>query len=269
MPELPEVETIKNELLPEISGRRIVRVEIKDDKPIRKSSPKEFLKYLVGKEIKGLDRRGKYLIFHLSKGVLIIHLRMTGVLLLNSQENERFARIVFKLDDGNTIVFSDRRRLGVMWVAENEEEVSIKLGTEPLSKEFTVEAFKQRLQSRKAPIKAVLLDQSFIAGIGNMYADEALFQARIHPLKKANDLSLVKIRKLHRAIITILKAAIKNKGASIDTYRSPDGRQGTAHNEFKVAHRKNCVCPECGGLIDRIMIRNRGSYFCPACQKLS
>jgi formamidopyrimidine-DNA glycosylase len=268
MPELPEVETIKNELLPRILGRKIVAVDVRDGKPIRRISSVEFAGKLTGQKIRGLERHGKYLIFHLSKNVLVIHLRMTGNLFFNPKQDDRFIRVVFQLDDGSKIVFSDRRRLGVMWLSADENEVLDKLGPEPLAPEFTASILGRQLKGRKAPIKAVLLDQSIIAGIGNMYADEALFEARIHPLKKAGGLSGVEIKRLRRAIIDVLTMAIIRKGASVDTYIRPEGGLGTAHDEFKVAHRKNGICPGCGGLIERLVIRNRGTYFCPACQKL-
>ncbi len=190
MPELPEVETIKNELTPHVVGRQFIGVGVYDDKPLRQLTVGEFCYKLVGQRINGLERRGKYLIFHLSNGkVMVVHLRMTGALLLNPSQDDRFARVAFQLDDGSQLVFSDRRRLGVIWLAENEKAIVGKLGTEPLTAEFTAKKLAEKLRDRQAPIKAVLLDQAIVAGIGNMYADEALFAAKIHPLKKAGDLS--------------------------------------------------------------------------------
>lgn len=155
-----------------------------------------------------------------------------------------------------------------MWLADNDAEIARKLGAEPLTTEFTAEILAKRLHGRQAPIKAVLLDQGVVAGIGNMYADEALFAARIHPLKEAGDLPSRQIRNLYKAIVNVLQLAVDNKGASVDTYRRPDGEQGTAHYGFNVAHRRGETCRVCGSAIERIMIRNRGSYFCPHCQKL-
>jgi formamidopyrimidine-DNA glycosylase len=200
--------------------------------------------------------------------VLIIHLKMSGALLLNPEQDSRYTRIIFHLDNGSQLIFTDRRRLGNIWLMENELTIIGKLGPEPLTSEFTVELLAERLQKHKAPIKAVLLDQSFIAGIGNMYADEALFAARIHPLRQANSLSPQEIRNLHKAVIDVLRSAINSKGASIDTYKRPDGQIGTAHYNFNVAHRGGKPCPICGTTIQRLAIRNRGSYFCPKCQKL-
>jgi formamidopyrimidine-DNA glycosylase len=268
MPELPEVETIKRELSPHVVGRQFIGLRIYDDKPVRQSSVGEFCSRLVGQRVKSLERCGKYLVFHLSSGqVLVIHLRMTGALLLNPAHDDRFARVVFQLDDGSQLVFSDRRRLGVMWLAENDRAIVDKLGTEPLTADFTAENLAEQLKGRKAPIKAVLLDQSIVAGIGNMYADEALFAAKIHPLKKAGDLSSKEVPRLHKAIVNVLQSAIDNKGASVDTYKRPGGELGTAHYEFHVAHRRGGTCDVCGADIQRTTIRNRGTYFCPVCQK--
>ena len=268
MPELPEVETIKRELAPYIIGRRFTDVTICDAKPARQPSVEELRLKLIGQTIDCLDRRGKYLVFQLSSGnVLIIHLRMTGTLLLNPKEADRYARVIFQLDNGSQLVFADRRRLGALWLAENEQAIVGKLGPEPLAPEFTAKSLTQQLHKRQAPIKAVLLDQAFIAGIGNMYADEALFAAKIHPLRKANSLSPQEIRNLHKAIVDVLRSAINSSGASIDTYKRPDGQLGSAHNNFNVAHRGGKSCPVCGTSIQRLAIRNRGSYFCPHCQK--
>jgi formamidopyrimidine-DNA glycosylase len=269
MPELPEVETIKNELSPYLIGRRFTDVIFYDAKLVRQASVEEFRRKLIGEKINSLERRGKYLIFHLSGSiVLIIHLKMSGALLLNPEQTDRHARVIFQLDNGSQLIFTDRRRLGAIWVMENELPIIGKLGPEPLTPEFTAELLAKRLQKHKAPIKAVLLDQAFIAGIGNMYADEALFAARIHPLREANSLSPKEIKNLQKAIVDVLRSAIDSKGASVNTYKRPDGQFGTAHSNFSVAHRGGKQCPTCGTTIQRLAIRNRGSYFCPKCQKL-
>jgi len=268
VPELPEVETIKNELSPHMVGRQFTRVTVCDAKMVRQPPVEEFHRKLEGQRINGLERRGKYLIFRLSSGeVLIIHLKMAGALLLNPKQTDRHIRVIFHLDNGSQLIFTDRRRLGAIWLLENEQAVTGKLGPEPLTPEFTAETLAKRLHKHQAPIKAVLLDQAFIAGIGNMYADEALFTARIHPLRKANSLSPREIENLHKAVVDVLRSAIDSKGASVDTYKRPDGQLGTAHSNFNVAHRGGRPCPICGTPIQRLAIRNRGSYFCPNCQK--
>ena len=272
MPELPEVETIKNELLPHIVGRRISGVTLSWDGIVRQPSAEEFRSYLIGRTIVGLARRGKYLIFNLnSDESLIVHLRMTGSLLLKPAlaESERFIRAIIYLDNGTGLYFRDSRKLGRMWLTKDTNSIISKLGPEPLEADFTPEILAHRLKNRSAPIKAILCDQSFIAGIGNMYADEALFAAGIHPLRSAKSLSWDEVERLYSAIQRVLWAAIGNKGASVDTYVRPGGELGTAHFQFQVAH---CLsgksCPVCGTPIERIPIRNRGSYFCPKCQPI-
>lgn len=268
MPELPEVETIRRELEPYLVGKKFVEVIVCDTKIICPLTAAEFREGLVGQRIKSLKRRGKYLILLLSNSkCLVIHLRMSGVLLLNPPEPQARSRVVFHLSDGSRLVLIDRRRLAVVSILEGEELVESKLGPEPLEPSFTAKELARRLKRRKAPIKAVLLDQKVIAGIGNMYADEALFKARVHPLRPASDLSWQETERLYTAIISTLRSAIEHKGASVDTYLRPGGEAGAAHFNFKVAHCGGKPCPECGTPVQRLAIRNRGSYFCPTCQK--
>lgn len=269
MPELPEVETIKNELVPHIVGHRITRITLFWDGIVRQPSAEEFCSRLIGQEITGVARRGKYLIFSLtSSQALLIHLKMSGSLLLKSAsaEPDKFVRAVIHLDEETQLYFRDPRKFGAMWLVEDKNAIVGKLGPEPLEADFTPQVLAQRLNNRTAPIKALLCDQTFIAGIGNMYADEALFGAGIHPLRLGGSLSRDEVERLYHAIEQVLQTAIGNKGASIMNYFRPGGELGTAHFEFKVAHRRNETCPVCGTPIARIPIRNRGSYFCPKCQ---
>jgi formamidopyrimidine-DNA glycosylase len=269
MPELPEVETIKNELAPWVVGQSFTKVTISDAKLVCGGSVKEVRRGLIGRKIESLERRGKYLIFHLSDGrSLIIHLRMTGSLLLNPEGADRYARAVFHLSNRHRFVFNDRRRLGVLWLVDDANTVVCKLGPEPLDNRFTARVLEQRLSPHHVPVKAALLDQCIVAGIGNMYADEALFAARIHPLRKADDLSPAEVRTLHNYIRKILRAAIGSKGASVDTYVRPEGELGTAHFDFKVAHKGGESCPTCGSPIERVPVQNRGTCFCSRCQPL-
>ena len=267
MPELPEVETIKNELIPHVVGRRVTGVTLFWEKMVIRPSIAEFRARLIGQEVSGVGRRGKYLFFHLSSGeILVIHLRMTGSLLLEAAPSDnRFTRAILHLD-GVSINFRDPRKFGVMWLADSVNELDRRLGPEPLGGDFNAAVMAQILRSRSAPVKALLLDQSLIAGIGNMYADEALFAAGMHPLRSGGSLCEDEIKRLHTAIRQVLQAAIGNKGASVQNYFRPGGETGTAHYEFKVAHRGGESCPNCGTTIKRIPIRNRGSYFCPRCQ---
>jgi formamidopyrimidine-DNA glycosylase len=197
-----------------------------------------------------------------------MHMKMSGSLLIShdSSEPPKYTRAVIHLDNNSVIFFRDPRKFGAMWLVKDSRSVTDKLGPEPLETDFTPRVLAQRLRNRKAPIKALLCDQSVIAGIGNMYADEALYAARIHPLRLGGSLSQDEIERLHRAIQQILSAAIGNKGASIVNYYRPSGEPGTAHFEFKVAHGQGKTCPIHGVPIKRITVRNRGTYFCPECQ---
>lgn len=266
MPELPEVETIKNELLPHIIGREITGITLLWEGMVKQPSVAEFRSRVVGRKIEGLTRRGKYLFFSLSGGeILVMHMKMTGSLLIDP-DNDRFTRAIFHLDDGAKLHFRDPRKFGKMWLTGDESSVTVRLGPEPLEAGFTQEVLTQRLHHRTAPIKPVILDQSVIAGIGNMYADEALFEAKINPLKPAGGLSRNEIERLHGAITRVLRSAIASKGASVRNYIRPDGNPGTAHFDFRVAHGVGKNCPNCGTPIKRTVVRNRGTYFCPKCQ---
>ena len=268
MPELPEVETIRRELAPRITGKSFVGVTLNWPKTVQIPSVEAFKGELIGQTIQGLDRRGKYLILRLESGdSLILHLRMSGSLLIEPRcEADPYTRTVFHLDDGSKLCFRDPRKLGVMWLVKDANEVVGRLGPEPLDNRFTVDVFRERTGKRSAPIKAVLCDQGIIAGIGNMYADEALFAAGIHPLRTVNRLSTEEIKRLYTAIRQTLERAIDCCGASISDYQRPGGQPGTAQSLFKVAHRRGEPCPVCGTPIERIPIRQRGSYFCPRCQ---
>ena len=267
MPELPEVETVKNELLPYVIGRSISGVTLFWEGMLRKATTAEFYSRILGRQITGVTRRGKYLIFSLSGGdSLIVHLKMSGSLLIGKDLPPRYTRAVIHLDNGTNIFFRDPRKFGTMQLVKDKGSILGKLGPEPLEPDFTPRLLAGRLSERKAPIKSVLIDQGFIAGVGNMYADEALFAAGIFPLRPANSLSPEEIRRLYQTIQGVLKAAIGNKGASVNTYFRPGGETGTAHFQFRVAHRGGKPCPVCGTAIERIPIRHRGSYFCPRCQ---
>ena len=270
MPELPEVETIKNCLLPQVVGRRFTGVTLLWPRLVREPSPEEFCHRIAGQTIKDIRRRGKYLLFHLSGGErLILHLKMTGVLLLqlSSVPVEPHTRAVLHLDNGTDLSFCDQRKFGAVWLVKDERVVIGKLGPEPLDNNFTPDVLGKMLQRHATPIKALLFDQNIIAGIGNMYADEALFAAGISPLKRAKDLSAEESKRLHQAIRQVLTAAIGHGGASVNTYQQPNGQRGLAHFFFQVAHRRGERCYTCHTAIERITIRGRGTYFCPNCQK--
>ena len=267
MPELPEVETIKTELMPHVLGREITGVELFWERIVRQPSVEEFRSRVIGQRITGLSRRGKYLFFHLSGGeMLVMHMKMTGSLLIDPSDG-RFTRAILRLDNGTALHFWDPRKFGVMWLDKDDSTVAAKLGPEPLEDDFTSEVLAELLRNRTAPIKPIILDQSIIAGIGNMYADEALFDAKIHPLRPAGSLSGDEIKRLHGSIRRVLLKGLNEKGASIRNYIRPDGSPGTAHDEFNVAHGVGKNCPNCGTPIQRIVVRGRGTYFCPVCQR--
>jgi formamidopyrimidine-DNA glycosylase len=270
MPELPEVETVKNQLAPHITGRTITKVTLLWERMVKRQDPAEFLRLVTGQKILEMTRQGKYMIVHLSSGdKLIIHLKMTGSLLLGKADSEvpQYTRAIIHLDDGQNVFFRDPRKFGVLNLVKDLREIEGKLGPEPLEKEFTLKYFTDGLAKRTAPVKAFILEQKFIAGVGNMYADEALFLARIDPRRASNTLKKAEIKRLFDAIKEVLLAGIKYGGASVVTYYHPDGTVGTAHQHFNVAHNQKKECHVCGGKIERVVVRGRGSYYCPKCQR--
>lgn len=272
MPELPEVETVKNEVSPRLIGRCFRQVKLLWEGMVRGISPAEFCVQLPGNKVHAINRRGKYIIVGLDgPKTLLLHLKMSGSLLLGDSGDEPplYTRAIFQLDDGSEIFFRDPRKFGRLWLVNDPAPIIDKLGPEPLEKEFTPELLAIMLSRRQAPIKALLCDQELIAGIGNLYADEALFLAKIYPLRTGSSLTRDEVVQLHRAIQEVLQAGLRNKGASIVNYYRPDGTVGTAHSEFRVAHRFKQLCYVCGTTIERIKVRGRGTYFCPKCQPIT
>jgi formamidopyrimidine-DNA glycosylase len=271
MPELPEVETTVNDLRPVMVGKRIENVDVLAAATIETPSPEEFRKGLIGRKVVSINRRGKHLIFELDNHTyLIVHMRMTGSLLARPAETEpeHSIRVIFYLEDRQAVHFRDARRFGKMWLVKDPNTIVGKLGPEPLEKEFSPEVLWKLLHNRNIAIKGLLLDQTVIAGIGNMYADEALYEARLHPLRLSSSLTRSEILRLYDAIQTVLRQGIRNKGASTETYLRPGGVKGQAHLAFQVAHQKGKECPVCGGPIERIEVHQRGTFYCPKCQKL-
>jgi len=263
---LPEVETIKNEITPHVLGKEIKGIELFWERMVKEPAAEEFRARVTGQTITKVTRLGKYLFFHLSSGErLIMHMKMTGSLLVNPSDRQ-YTRAIIHLDNGTEIHFRDPRKFGVMWLSSDESDVRKKLGPEPLDVNFTREILEKILDKRTAPIKPVLLDQKLMAGIGNMYADESLFEAKLHPERPAGSLSREETGRLHRAIRKVLRKALASGGASVRNYIRPDGNPGTAHDEFSVAHGVGKNCPRCGTPIKRIVVRGRGTYFCPHCQ---
>jgi formamidopyrimidine-DNA glycosylase len=275
MPELPEVETIRGDLEPRVVGRKVVDVRTAPDsgKPvpvIKQLDEAAFREGIVGATIQGIDRRGKYLLFRLDSGLsLIVHLRMTGSLLHRQPADppDRYLRAVISLDDGAELRFCDLRKFGGLWLAGSVAEVTTGLGPEPLGEAFTSDVLAAALADRKAPVKSVLLDQKRIAGIGNIYADEALFEARIDPRRLGKDISAKDARALHRAIVKVLLAGVESRGASFRDYLDADGNTGTMQMHVKVFRRTGKPCYVCGTLIERTKVGGRSTHFCPRCQR--
>ena len=278
VPELPEVETVRRRLEPLLVGRRFDRVEILDPRLTRPLDPLEVAAELVGERVAVVDRRGKYLVVRFESGrVLLIHLRMTGTLLhvasgSDLPEHGSHVRAVVRLDDGSDVVYRDVRRFGTWLLAEPGEAepyLRDRLGREPLAQAFTSRRLGEALAGRRAPVKAAILDQRRLAGVGNIYADEALWRARIHPQRPAGDLDADELRALHRGIRDALKAGIARQGATLSTYRTPDGGRGGMQHEFKVYGREGEPCERCGRPIEKIRAAGRGTWYCPGCQSVA
>ncbi len=268
MPELPEVETIRRAIEPRIVGAHITAISVQDASVAAPDGP-EFLQRAVGATVRAVLRRGKHLILLLSgNSGIVVHLRMTGALFFCKPPAGMRVRAVLSFSNEERLLFADTRRLGKLQYYENLKPLLVRLGPEPLDEDFTAEALGRALSRHHTPIKAALLDQHIIAGVGNMYADEALFEARINPLTPAGALDQVQVHRLWESIRSVLGRAIERQGASVDTYWLPDGGRGTAHDAFCVAHRKGAPCPGCGLPIERLMLRKRGAYHCPRCQPL-
>jgi formamidopyrimidine-DNA glycosylase len=269
MPELPEVETIRRQLEPELRGRRIDRLEVLDERWTRPIAPHQVEEQVSGRRIEGLRRRGKYLLMDLEGGqTLVMHLRMTGNLLLVDEgdlvaavderpgvADERYLRARFSLDDGRELE-TDRV----------EERFAGRVGIEPFSDEFTAEAIERLAAGRTVPLKSFLLDQSGIAGVGNIYADEALWRAELHPLSPAGSMRHEHAEALREGVLDALRAGIEGGGASIDDYLDARGERGSMQDEFLVHAREGEPCPRCGDTIRRIVVSGRSTYFSPGCQ---
>ncbi len=267
MPELPEVETIRSQLAPRLEGRTLVRVEILDPRLTRPIDLFEVAEELEGDSVASVERRGKYLVLRLESGLaLLVHLRMTGSFGFEPTTHER---AVLELDDGTRLAYRDVRRFGTWLVvegAELEPYLAGKNGPEPLSPRFTSQWLGSRLAVRRAPVKAVLLDQRVVAGLGNIYADEALWRARVSPLLPARDLDTDEVRRLQRAIRAALRAGIARQGSTLSEYRTPDGGRGAMQAEFRVYGRDGLPCRRCGTTITKTRVGGRGTWYCPRCQ---
>jgi formamidopyrimidine-DNA glycosylase len=271
VPELPEVETIRRQLAPALAGRALERVEILDPRWTAPQTPGEVAGGLAGRTVTALGRAGKYLVWELSDGAaLLMHLRMTGSLLYDPPADPPHTRVRFDLSDGHRLRYIDPRRFGtghlVATAAARAVYLDARLGPEPLTPEFTVDYLRTAARGRTAPVKAFVLDQRRIAGVGNIYADEALFRASIHPLRAAGSLRTGQLAALHAGIEAALAAGIEAKGATIDDFRHLDGAYGSFQDQFLVHLRAGEPCPRCGAPVRKLVVGGRGTYVCERCQ---
>ena len=276
MPELPEVETIRRQLAERVAGRTIVDAQVLDPLWTAPVAPAEVETALRGRAVERLRRRGKYLIADLDEDrYLVMHLRMTGNLLWvaagDDAADRAHLRVRLVLDDGNRLVFTDQRRFGTGVVIDGREllerYLDARLGPEPFDPGFTPDVLRAAAHGRRAPVKAFLLDQRRVAGIGNIYADEALFRAGIHPLKPVGRLRRADFERLHAGIVAALEKGLAHQGASIDDYRDANGEQGSMQNEFLIHLRAGQPCPRCGGPVTKLVAAGRGTYVCRNCQR--
>jgi formamidopyrimidine-DNA glycosylase len=267
MPELPEVETIIRTLRPALLGRRILSADLRWKRSLASPSPAKFKQLLPGQQIQAILRRAKFLQFKLSASQLIIHLRMSGDLRVvkGDYPPAEHDRLILNLTDEMALVFTDPRKFGRIWLVDDPAEIFRKLGPEPLSDEFDPSWLHAALHARRRQLKPLLLDQSFIAGLGNIYTDEALHIARLHPLTRSDTLTVEEGQRLWSGIRQVLEEGILRNGASIDwVYRG-----GDFQNHFRVYGRQGEACPVCGTIIERIVVGQRGTHFCPFCQQFA
>jgi formamidopyrimidine-DNA glycosylase len=292
MPELPEVETIKKDLEQKIVGAKITDVNFLWNGILKNENIENFKKSVIGLTISGVNRRAKNLNVRLNGGLnLLFHMKMTGHLIVTDShwqvdkngrwlphESEKsplteplnqYIRVIFSLDNGKIVAFSDLRKFGYVKLVSDAELQKIykEYGPEPFSEEFNVDYLEKILVSKNMPIKKVLMDQKLVAGIGNIYADEILHESKIHPLKKASDLTKTDIKKIFESTRRILKEAVKLRGTSVSDFRDTNGEKGSFGNNLKVYRRVGLPC-ECGGKVERITLGGRGTHFCSKCQKL-
>ena len=274
MPELPEVETIVRELkASKLENKKIAKAYVYWPRIVDTSSPEDFVKKMKNQSIKKIERRGKYLVFTLNDYTLLVHLRMTGKFLFTTKEipvdKHEHVRLVF--NDGTVLRYEDPRKFGRWSLYKDATEKMNQLGLEPFSSEFTFSAFKSLLQKHSSKIKPFLLNQKYIAGLGNIYVDEALWEAKIHPLKSTSSLSDTEIKNLHKAIQKVLTIGINNLGTSLGqgkgNYFSVSGRRGGHQHHLNVFRQDGKTCARCGHQIIKTVVAQRGTHFCPECQK--
>lgn len=273
MPELPEVETIARGLRAPLSGRTITGVTVRWERTIACPGLDQFKEQILGRRVRSIDRRGKYLVLELDRGYLLVHLKMSGRLYVVSagQTLEKHEHTTFDLDDGRQLRFRDVRKFGRVYLVDRPEQVTGDLGPEPLAEGLTLEEFRRRLARRSGRLKSLLLNQAFLAGVGNIYADEVLFRARLHPQRTASSLTLAEEERLYEAIRHVLRQAIADHGTTLGDggYVDARGRAGDYQERIAVYGRTGEPCIRCQTPVERLVIGGRSSHFCPTCQAAS
>ena len=272
MPELPEVEIVRRGIAPALEGGTIEQAAIFDPRLVRPFDPVIVADELVGEQVAAVERRGKYLVVRFESGrVLLIHLRMTGSLRHaphGTLADDPYTRAVLVIDNGSDVAFRDVRRFGTWELLERPDVrpfFADKLGPEPLGS-FSAERLGRRLEGRRAPLKSALLDQRTVAGLGNIYVDEALWHSRLHPLRVAGSLDAEEVRRLHRAVRKVLRLGIERQGSTLREFAAPDGTYGSMQDAFRAYGRGGDPCDRCRGPLERIVVGGRGTTFCPRCQ---
>lgn len=272
MPELPEVETVATGLRASLIGRSITGVQVNWPRTIASLSPDDFAERLAGRCVQRVGRRGKYIVIGLDVGHLLIHLKMSGRLRVIpcDEPADEHVHVTFELDNGMELRFQDARKFGRVYLVDEVSEITAKLGPEPLSNEFTLDLFRHLLERRSGRIKSLLLNQEFLAGLGNIYADETLFAAGLHPLRKADTLTASEQEDLYHAIRKVLGRAVASRGTTLNDggYTDADGRSGAYQDQIAVYGQTGTSCPRCETPIERIVLGGRSAHFCPRCQPL-
>jgi formamidopyrimidine-DNA glycosylase len=271
VPELPEVETLACQLNHLLSGKRFAEPTVLWSGSLAQPSAEELVKELPGRRIRSIDRRGKFIRFHLSDGLsLLVHLRMSGHLQVCSTSDlaDPYARVIMPLTDGQSLVFSDTRKFGRMWLTQDPLQLLCSLGPEPLADEFTIDTLAKILRPHRGALKPLLLNQRVLAGLGNIYTDEILFRAGLHPLRPANGLQQTEVEDLHSSIRAVLQRAVSCRGTTLEDerYRDAEGRPGDNAANLCVYQRDGEPCPACGTVIGRMIVGGRGTHYCPRCQ---
>ena len=276
MPELPEVETVKEALNQTVKGQTIKEIELRYEPMVKNMSAAEFKEKLINQTIQAVSRRGKYLVFHFDDYQLLSHLRMEGKYFYVDSDFELnpHVHVIFTLENGKRLLYQDTRKFGTYHLYDKAIDLETTapfqvLGLEPFATEFTPSYVKEKIQNKKKPIKSLLLDQTVVCGLGNIYVDEVLYRARLHPLTSSSELTDKDIENVVKYTVEVLARAIELGGTTIRTFRSSHGVSGTFQNELLVHQRKGENCYECHTPIEKIEVGGRGTYFCPTCQKLT